>query len=118
VDGVSYGGEDVTVAFALKQLTGASVLNCGSFYQHNPEKYARMRAKGELWVQWPLSRSPVSFHKFKQPDQLRTFFSCALYDSKRRPRPFPRSLLPPTNASRDAADALYRCADPWQPPPR
>jgi hypothetical protein len=94
------------------------VLSCGSFYQHNPAKYARMRGKGERWVRWPLSRSPVSFHKFKRPAELRAFFSCALYDSRGRPRPFPLSLLPPepANASLAASAALYRCADPWQMP--
>eukprot|EP00967_Tisochrysis_lutea_P007878 scaffold9401_cov31-Tisochrysis_lutea.AAC.1 len=117
VDNVSYGGEDVTVALALKEATGASILNCGSFYQHSPAKYARMRAKGERWARWPLSRTPISFHKFKHPDELRAFFVCALYRSDGRLRPFPRSLFPVVdglaNANLSVAEPAYRCADPW-----
>lgn len=98
----TYGGEDITVAFALKKGAGISVINCGSFYQHEPSKYRRLHAKGENWVRWPLSRTPLSFHKFKDADALRTFFSCRLYDEAGRPRPgAPRTLLPdiPSNPS-------------------
>jgi len=108
IDNASYGGEDVSLAYLLKEETGAAVINCGSFYQHEPLKYRRMRAKGERWARWPLSRSPVSFHKFKDPDQLRSFVACALYDAAGRPRPSPRSLFPPNGSSSYAA-----CADPW-----
>ena len=30
--------------------------------------------KGADWVAWPLSRSPASFHKFKDAAELRSFF--------------------------------------------
>jgi len=116
VDNVSYGGEDVTVALALREASGASVVHCGSFYQHSPAKYAKMRAKGERWARWPLSRSPVSFHKFKQPAELRAFFACALYDATRAPRPYPRSLFAGAGNVSAAPPLLYRCDDPWTGP--
>jgi len=58
-DEQTYGGEDVTLALALKRQAGISVINCGAFYQHEPLKYLRMRAKGQTWVPWPLSRALV-----------------------------------------------------------
>ena len=38
IDNASYGGEDVSLAYLLKEETGAAVINCGSFYQHEPLK--------------------------------------------------------------------------------
>lgn len=99
VDRFTYGGEDVTVAFALKKEAGVSVINVGCLYQHSPLKYERMHAKGEDWVHWPLSTTPASFHKFEDPTELRTFFGCALYDAQGRLRPAPRALFIPLNAS-------------------
>ena len=93
VDRFSYGGEDVTVAFALKKQAGVSVINCGCMYQHQPETYRHLHAHGENWVRWPLSTTPVSFHKFKDAKALRRYFACALYDESGRPRPTPRSLF-------------------------
>lgn len=95
VDRFTYGGEDVTVAFALKKKSGIAVLNVGCLYQHSPLKYQKLHAHGEEWVQWPLSTTPVSFHKFKDADELRTFYTCSLYDEQGRPRPAPRALLAP-----------------------
>lgn len=93
VDKFTYGGEDVTVAFALKKAGGVSVVNAGCLYQHEPRKYTKLHAKGEAWVRWPLSTTPASFHKFKDAEEMRTFFKCALYDSDGKPRPAPRSLF-------------------------
>jgi hypothetical protein len=93
VDRFSYGGEDVSVAFALKKQAGIAVVNCGCMYQHTPLKYRKLHAKGEDWVDWPLTTTPASFHKFKDADELRFFFECALYDAGGRPRASPRSLF-------------------------
>ena len=38
LDNLTYGGEDVAVALALKETSGAAVLNVGGFHQHPPEK--------------------------------------------------------------------------------
>ena len=54
VDRFTYGGEDVTLAFALKKSVGATVVNCGSFYQHRPDTYRHLQRHGERWVRWPL----------------------------------------------------------------
>ena len=108
VDKFTYGGEDVAVAFALKKQCGASVINTGCLYQHSPLKYAKLHAKGEEWVQWPLSTTPASFHKFKDAREMRTFFSCALYDARGKPRPAPRSLF--VNLS------VASCDDAWSSP--
>jgi len=105
VDRFTYGGEDVAIAFALKKQAGVSVLNIGCLYQHGPLKYRKLHAKGEDWVRWPLSTTPAAFHKFKDADELRTFFSCALYDAQGRPRPAPRALFTPLNRS---------CEDAWR----
>ena len=35
----TYGGEDVTVTYALKKAAGISVVNCGAFHQHRPDQY-------------------------------------------------------------------------------
>lgn len=95
IDKFTYGGEDVSVAFALKKQAGITVLNVGCFYQHSPLKYRRLHSKGIDWVHWPLSTTPASFHQIKDPDELRAFFRCALYDetSGGKPRPSPRSLF-------------------------
>ena len=129
VDKFSYGGEDVAVAFALKKGAGVAVLNAGCMYQHEPLKYRRLHAKGDNWVRWPLSTTPASFHKLKDAAELRAFFSCALYDSRSRPRPSPRSLFAPfTLAGGTASNASFAvsssspaaasyvnmpCADSW-----
>ena len=113
VDRFTYGGEDVTLAFALKKSVGATVVNCGSFYQHRPDTYRHLQRHGERWVRWPLSRSPVSFHKFKEPAALRRFFSCALYAADGHPRRFPRALF--NNGS--APNETRSCDDPWLLPP-
>ena len=84
---------DVTIAFALKKQAGVTILNVGCLYQHDPQKYQRLHAKGEDWVHWPLTTTPASFHKFKDADELRSFFSCALYDAQGKPRPAPRSFF-------------------------
>ena len=89
----------VAVAFALKKQAGVSVLNAGCLYQHSPLKYRKLHAKGEEWVRWPLSATPASFHKFKDAGELRAFFRCALYDPHGRPRPAPRALFAPLNAT-------------------
>ena len=39
---------------------GVAVINCGSFYQHDPLKYAKMHAKREDWARW--LPSSVSTH--------------------------------------------------------
>ena len=54
IDNASYGGEDVSLAYLLKEATGAAVINCGSFYQHEPLKCAKMqprcsRETAETW---------------------------------------------------------------------
>lgn len=111
VDKFTYGGEDIAVAFALKKHAGVAVLNVGCYYQHSPLKYRKLHSKGEDWVHWPLSTTPAAFHKFKDADELRTFFGCALYDARGRPRPAPRALFASLNRtcddrwSRDAASA-------------
>ena len=112
VDRFTYGGEDVTLAFALKKSVGATVVNCGSFYQHRPDTYRHLQRHGERWVRWPLSRSPVSFHKFKEPATLRRFFSCALYAADGHPRRFRARF---NNGS--ASNETRRCDDPWLLPP-
>ena len=110
VDRFTYGGEDVTVAFALKKAAGVAVINCGSFYQHEPLKYERLHAKGEEWVRWPLSATPLTFHKFKSADALRAFFRCSLYDASGQPRAYPRALL--ARVYNESA-AVGDCDDPW-----
>ena len=110
VDRFTYGGEDVTVAFALKKAAGVSVINCGSFYQHEPLKYERLHAKGEEWVRWPLSSTPLTFHKFKSADAMRAFFRCSLYDARGQPRAFPRALF--ARVYNESA-AVGHCDDPW-----
>ena len=111
----SVGGAtgNVTLAFALKKSVGATVVNCGSLYQHRPDTYRHLQRHGERWVRWPLSRSPVSFHKFKEPAALRRFFSCALYAADGHPRRFPRALF--NNGS--APNETRSCDDPWLLPP-
>ena len=47
-----------------REARGCDVLVSGAC---DLPRYRRMRAKGERWARWPLSRSPVSFHKFKEP---------------------------------------------------
>jgi hypothetical protein len=93
VDKFTYGGEDVALAFALKKQTGTAVLNVGCMYQHAPLKYRKLHGLGENWVRWPLSSTPVSFHQIKDPDQMRAFFACALYDEHLQPRVYPRDLF-------------------------
>eukprot|EP00966_Prymnesium_polylepis_P162722 3760812-Prymnesium_polylepis.1 len=93
VDRYTYGGEDVAVAFALKKHAGISVVNAGCMYQHRPDTYAHLHAHGEAWMRWPLSTTPVSFHKYKDADHLRRAFACSLYDARGQPRPAPRSLF-------------------------
>lgn len=110
VDELTYGGEDVTVAFALKKAAGVAVINCGSFYQHDPLKYLKMHAKREDWVRWPLSSTPVTFHKFKDARALRLFFACSLYSPQGQARPFPRALFAHLYNTSDAE----WCADPWR----
>lgn len=88
------------------------MINCGCMYQHQPLKYAKLRRKGENWVPWPLSTTPASFHKFKNADELRAFFGCALYDAAGHPRPAPRSLFVPLGPSPEADEkGLAACAD-------
>ena len=110
VDEITYGGEDVTVALALKKAAGVAVINCGSFYQHDPLKYLKMHAKREDWVRWPLSSTPVTFHKFKDARALRLFFACSLYSPQGQARPFPRALFAHLYNTSDAE----WCADPWR----
>ena len=105
VDKFTYGGEDVAVAFALKKQAGVAVLNVGCLYQHSPLKYRKLHAKGEDWVKWPLTRTPASFHKFKDAEEQRAFFACALYDDHAKPRPAPRSLFAALNST---------CVDGWR----
>ena len=126
VDKFTYGGEDVAVAFALKKQCGAAVINAGCLYQHAPQKYAKLHAKGEEWVRWPLTTTPASFHKFKDSEELRAFFACALYDAHGRPRPSPRSLLSfaqnsssehPASQPSGRVESQPPCADAWRAPP-
>ena len=116
------------MAFALKKQAGVSVLNLGCLYQHAPRKYRQLHAKGVDWVTWPLSATPASFHKFKDADELRAFFGCALYDARGQPRPAPQALFAPLNGSSSgaplpdegavgAAPAMLPCADGWSAPP-
>ena len=77
--------------------------------RHVPPPAAPRRAMGAR----PLSRSPVSFHKFKEPAALRRFFSCALYAADGHPRRFPRALF--NNGS--APNETRSCDDPWPPRP-
>ena len=100
----------MTVAFALKKEAGVSVINCGSFYQHEPLKYRRMRSKGEAWARWPLSRTPISFHKLKDARALRLLFACSLYNPRGSPRALPRELF---SHAYNASDAPW-CTDPWR----
>ena len=127
VDRFTYGGEDVAVAFALKKQSGVAVVNVGCMYQHEPLKYRRLHAKGDDWVRWPLTTTPVSFHKFKDAAELRAFFACALYDLRSgKPRPAPRALFAldasVANASRSgrAASMAASCGAPaeqeWEKP--
>ena len=114
VDRFTYGGEDVTLAFALKKSVGATVVNHGSFYQHRPDTYRHLQRHGERWVRWPLSRSPVSFHKFKEPAALRRFFFVRALRGGRPPAPLPaRALQQRLGAQRD--EELRR---PLAPPAR
>ena len=122
VDKLTYGGEDVSVAYALKKAAGVSILNVGCLYQHPPLKYQRLRAKGERWVRWPLSSTPASFHQLKDPDELRAFYGCALYDAAGRVRPAPSSLFAPLSPNRTTgtgggqlpSERALPCADGWR----
>ena len=87
------------------------MINCGSFYQHDPLKYLKMHAKREDWVRWPLSSTPVTFHKFKDARALRLFFACSLYTPHGLARAFPRALFTHLYNTTDAE----WCADPWRP---
>ena len=131
IDKFTYGGEDVTVAYALKKAGGVSVVNAGCLYQHEPQKYARLHAKAIDWVKWPLSTTPASFHKFKDDVEMRAFFGCALYGRDGRPRPSPRSLLFDASANGSASEVYGEgrggaghgtdawptpCGDSWVPP--
>lgn len=100
----------MTVAFALKKAAGVSVLNCGSFYQHHPLKYEKMHRKREDWVRWPLSPTPLTFHKLKDARALRLLFACSLYDPRGSPRALPRALF---SHAYNASDAPW-CTDPWR----
>ena len=117
IDKFTYGGEDVTVAFALKKAGGVSVLNTGCLYQHKPRKYAKLHAKAVEWVKWPLSTTPASFHKFKDDVEMRAFFACALYARSGRPRPAPRALFFEANGSAIPDERSAPCEDGWVPPP-
>jgi hypothetical protein len=117
VDKFTYGGEDVAVAYALKKHAGAAVVNVGCLYQHGPRTYAKLHAKGERWVRWPLSSTPASFHKFKRGAELRAFFGCALYDARGQPRTAPRALFfaPPNRSDDEPPSTRAPCADAWWP---
>lgn len=89
VDKHTYGGEDVTVAFALKKAQGVSVINCGAFHQHRPEQYIFYAMDS---VSWPSSSTPISFHHFRSALSLKKFFWCTMYWPKSKtPRCFSRA---------------------------
>ena len=103
----------MAVAFALKKAAGVAVLNCGSFYQHHPLKYERLHAKREDWVRWPLSPTPLTFHKFKDAAALRAFFGCSLYAADGQPRDFPAALF--ARVYNETGGGT--CDDPWRAAP-
>ena len=76
LDNNTYGGEDVAVALALKQMTGASVISVGGFHQTSPDqiKYYRVDA-----IQWPAVR-PLTFH-FRFFSALLNLFRCTFYET-------------------------------------
>ena len=72
-------------------------------------------------MRWPLSSTPASFHQLKDPDELRAFYGCALYDAAGRIRPAPRSLFAPlglnrttSSGGRPPSERALPCADGWR----
>ena len=63
-------------------------------------------------MRWPLSPTPVTYHKIKDARALRRFFACSLYTPQGQARSFPRALFA---HAYNATDAEW-CTDPWQPP--
>ena len=81
-------------------------------------QYRRLHAKGDDWVRWPLTTTPVSFHRSRTPPSCAPF-ACALYDLRSgKPRPAPRALFAldasVANASRSgrAASMAASCGAP------
>lgn len=81
LDNLTYGGEDVAVALALKQTTGASVINIGGFHQHPPDQYLHYEMDG---VMWPTVR-PLSFHNLRDASLARQLFFCTFYHDPNPP---------------------------------
>lgn len=72
--------EDFMIAYVVKHATGMPVINCGSFYSESPWKYyAQSKRNNKLWVTWPLSNTPISFHHIRDPKEHR-LFECYFYD--------------------------------------
>ena len=97
LDELTYGGEDVAVSLALKESTGAAVVNAGGFHQARPDEYLHQSVNADGIV-WPRIR-PVTFHNFKSAQAYRRLFECAMYG--RTAPPVPRCFVP-------AAEALFR----------
>ena len=79
------------VALALKEAGGVLPANCGSFYSVHPKLYhSQHKAGARMWVQWPLSQTPVAFDQIKNAAQYRRFY-CYFYDgggALRQPVPY------------------------------
>ena len=73
LDALTYGGEDVAVAFALKESSPAvSVINVGGLHQHQPSSYLYYQTDG---VDWPTVR-PLSFHNLRWAGVMHSLFWC------------------------------------------
>ena len=125
VERSTYGGEDVSVAYALRREAGATLVNCGSFYQMRPDMYAFLPTHQTDGVRWPLSATPISFHVFKHSSWVHEFHSCALYTPAGAPRcflPDVATLLangtcaPPLNVTPAACAAATAALPPPQRP--
>jgi len=115
VDRFTYGGEDVTVAYALKKQIGVSVINVGCMYQHRPDTYSHLHDHGEDWVHWPLSSTPISFHKYKDASTLRRTFSCSLYTALGQLRIMPDALFS-SIIPKGVSPSSSSCTDAWATP--
>jgi hypothetical protein len=112
LDNLTYGGEDVAVALALKEETGASVIHCGGFHQHGPQQYKAYHMDG---IVWPRVR-PISFHTLRFPATMRTLFWCSFYFQPRRDAeagtlgegPQPRCFVP---SAERLLRSKWRCSE-------
>ena len=99
LDLLTYGGEDVAVALALKQTSGASVINIGGFHQHPPEKYHYYSMDGVLWP----TVSPLSFHNMRAASVMRDLFRCTFYEDEHASHAVPLAQLRRDRAHPEAA---------------